>query len=71
MAEPAHAATSVGASAQRCDALDKVTGSAEYAGDLVPENALFAHIAFSNEPHARTGVTSTRIPPANPSAFEG
>ena len=53
MAEPAHAATSVGASAQRCDALDKVTGSAEYAGDLVPENALFAHIAFSNEPHAR------------------
>lgn len=43
----------VGGSAPRFDAIDKVTGAAEYAADRVPENALFASVVFSNEPHAR------------------
>ena len=45
--------SAVGSAAPRADAFDKVTGAAEYSGDLVAKNALFAHIVFSNEPHAR------------------
>lgn len=45
--------SAVGKAAPRADAYDKVTGAAGYAGDLVAKNALFAHIVFSNEPHAR------------------
>ncbi len=45
--------TAVGAGAPRTDATDKVSGAAEYAGDRVPANAAFAHVVFSNEPHAR------------------
>ena len=44
---------SVGSSAPRSDAVDKVTGAAGYSGDLAPQDALFAKIVFSNEPHAR------------------
>ena len=57
--EPLHAASSVGAAAPRSDARDKVTGAAEYSGDRVPDNALFAHIVFSNEPHARMIAMNT------------
>lgn len=45
--------TAVGNAAPRSDAHDKTTGAAQYSGDRVPENALFAHIVFSNEPHAQ------------------
>ena len=34
----------VGHSATRIDGLEKVTGRAKYAGDIVPENALHARI---------------------------
>jgi len=44
---------SIGSSASRFDAVDKVAGAAEYAADRVPANALFASIVFSNQPHAR------------------
>lgn len=43
----------VGQSASRSDAPGKVTGAAQYAGDRVPPNSLFAKVVFSNEPHAR------------------
>ena len=48
-----HAGTAVGADAHRFDAHDKVTGAAEYPADRIPENSLFAHVVFSNEPHAQ------------------
>ena len=44
---------SVGSSAARFDAVDKVTGAARYSGDDVPADALFALTVFSNQPHAR------------------
>lgn len=43
----------VGLSAARSDAAGKVSGTAEYSGDRVPSDALFAKVVFSNEPHAR------------------
>ena len=51
--EPQVLVGGVGAVAPRSDAHDKVSGAAGYAGDLVPDDALFAKIVFSNEPHAR------------------
>ncbi len=57
----------VGQAAPRFDAIDKVTGAAEYAADRVPENALFATVVFSNEPHARL----TRLDTAAASAAPG
>ena len=57
---------SVGAAAPRLDALGKVTGAAEYSGDRVPENALFAKIVFSNEPHARMIAMDTSVALAAP-----
>jgi len=45
--------TAVGRSEPRVDARAKTTGAAEYSGDRVPSDALFAQIVFSNEPHAR------------------
>ena len=49
MTEP----TAIGHTAPRFDAVDKVTGAAEYAADRVPDDALFAAIVFSNQPHAK------------------
>ena len=43
----------VGKTPQRIDAIDKVTGSATYPADRVPENALHAVVIFTNQPHAR------------------
>jgi len=37
----------------RVDAHDKVTGAANYPGDIAPENALFGKVLFSGQPHAR------------------
>ena len=44
---------SVGTTPQRIDATNKVTGSATYPADRVPENALHAVVIFTNQPHAR------------------
>ncbi len=44
---------SVGSPGRRRDAEAKVRGTATYAADLAPENALHAHVVFSNQPHAR------------------
>ncbi len=37
----------------RVDAHDKVTGAANYPGDIALENALFGKVLFSGQPHAR------------------
>jgi nicotinate dehydrogenase subunit B len=42
--EPVQAFTVVGTTAPRRDALEKVTGAAKYAGDIVPHGALHARI---------------------------
>lgn len=51
----------VGQGVPRADAIDKVTGAAQYSGDRVADNALFAHIVFSNEPHARMLSMDTSV----------
>ena len=56
----------VGAAARRSDAAGKVTGAAEYAGDRVPADALFAKVVFSNEPHARMIAIDTSAAEAAP-----
>ena len=38
---------------ERVDARDKVTGSANYPGDLTPPNLLHGRVLFSGQPHAR------------------
>jgi CO/xanthine dehydrogenase Mo-binding subunit len=45
--------TIVGQSSPRVDALGKVTGQAQYPGDLVMPGMLFAKILFAGHPHAR------------------
>ena len=42
--KPVKAFTTVGTSAPRRDAIEKVTGKAKYAGDIVPPGALYARI---------------------------
>ena len=44
---------SVGASAGRTDAAAKLTGAAEYPGDRIPADALWAMTVFTDQPHAR------------------
>ena len=44
---------SIGQTTYRIDAPAKVTGEALYAGDLTPDNLLFAAVLFSHQPHAR------------------
>ena len=43
----------VGASLKRFDAVDKVTGTAEYPSDRIPADALWAKVVFTGQPHAR------------------
>lgn len=43
----------IGASPVRADAHGKVTGTAGYPADRVPDNALHAVVVFTNQPHAR------------------
>ncbi len=43
----------VGSKLNRVDAIGKVTGTALYPGDILPENLLHAKVLFSNQPHAR------------------
>ncbi len=44
---------SVGQSIPRVDARAKVTGAAEYPGDLAMDGMLYAKILFAGRPHAR------------------
>ena len=43
----------VGASTARIDAADKLIGTAEYPGDRIPADALWAMAVFTDQPHAR------------------
>ena len=43
----------VGASTTRIDAAEKLTGAAEYPGDRIPADALWAMAVFTDQPHAR------------------
>ena len=43
----------VGASTARIDAAGKLTGAAEYPGDRIPADALWAMAVFTDQPHAR------------------
>ncbi|MEZ5280327.1 MAG: xanthine dehydrogenase family protein molybdopterin-binding subunit [Acidimicrobiales bacterium] len=44
---------SVGAVRVRNDAIDKVTGAAQYPADRIPPDALVAKVVFTDQPHAR------------------
>ena len=44
---------SVGASEARLDAPAKLTGAADYPGDRIPADALWAMAVFTDQPHAR------------------
>ena len=66
MAEVANSAAVVGAGVARSDAVDKVTGAAQYAADRVPADCLYAHVVFSNEPHARMLSIETTAAAAQP-----
>lgn len=56
----------VGADSVRHDGDHKVTGAAGYAADRVPEDALFAKVVFSNEPHAQVIAMDTTAALAAP-----
>ncbi len=50
---------SVGYDSVRFDAIAKVDGTARFPADDVPPDALYAHVVFSNEAHARMMSIST------------
>lgn len=53
--------TTIGASVEKADAHDKVTGAAEYPADRVHPDALSAVVVFTNRPHARLlGLDTTK-----------
>jgi CO/xanthine dehydrogenase Mo-binding subunit len=56
----------IGKSLPRIDAHDKVTGKAEYSGDLSMKGMLFMKILFANRPHARVKSIQTRRAEAAP-----
>ena len=56
----------VGAPLKRFDAHDKVTGAAQYPGDRIPANALWAHVVFTGQPHARLKSLDTGLAEAAP-----
>jgi CO/xanthine dehydrogenase Mo-binding subunit len=58
---------SIGISQKRIDALDKVTGKADYSGDLVMPDMLFMKILFAGRPHAIVKSIDT----SRASALEG
>ncbi len=43
----------VGTTPPRIDSHDKVTGDAQYPADRAPDDALWAKVVFTNQPHAR------------------
>jgi CO/xanthine dehydrogenase Mo-binding subunit len=56
----------VGRSARRVDAPDKVTGAALYPADLRAPDALHAKVVFSGRPHARMMAMDTSAAAATP-----
>ena len=56
----------VGASLKRFDAVDKVTGAAQYPGDRIPADALWAKVVFTGQPHARLKSLDTSAAEAAP-----
>ena len=56
----------IGASLQRPDALDKVTGQAAYPGDLVRPGMLHLKVVFAHRPHARILAVDTSAALAHP-----
>jgi CO/xanthine dehydrogenase Mo-binding subunit len=56
----------VGQSIPRVDARAKVTGAAEYPGDLAMEGMLYAKILFAGRPHARILSIDTSAAEAAP-----
>ena len=56
----------IGASIARPDALDKVTGSARYPGDLVRPGMLHLKVVFAHRPHARIVAVDTAAALAHP-----
>jgi CO/xanthine dehydrogenase Mo-binding subunit len=56
----------VGADEIRRDAPAKVTGAAQYPGDLIPPGALVAKVVFTNQPHARLLRLDTTAAAATP-----
>ena len=50
----------------RVDAAGKVTGQANYPGDLTPDNLLFGKVLFSHQPHARMVAMDTTAAAAVP-----
>ena len=51
---------------ERVDARDKVTGEANYPGDLTPPGLLFGRVLFSGQPHARMVAMDTSAAEALP-----
>jgi CO/xanthine dehydrogenase Mo-binding subunit len=60
------ASGSVGLSVPRPDAAGKVTGAADYPGDLRPGAVLHAKVVFSGRPHARMVAMDTSAARATP-----
>jgi len=56
----------IGQSARRVDAVDKVTGEALYPGDLVREDMLHMKVLFAGRPHARILSIDTAAAEAAP-----
>ncbi|MCP3973908.1 MAG: molybdopterin-dependent oxidoreductase [bacterium] len=56
----------VGDSRNRIDALDKVTGAAEYPADLIAADAIYGKVVFSGKPHARMTSMDTSAAEADP-----
>jgi len=51
---------------ERVDAHSKVTGEADYSGDLTPPDLLFGRVLFSGQPHARMVSMDTHAAEALP-----
>lgn len=58
--------TWIGLSVPRTDALDKVTGAAQYPGDLSVPGMLFLSVVFADRPHARIVGISAGAARAHP-----
>jgi len=58
---------SLGTNQAKIDALDKVTGSASYAGDVATDDMLHALVVFTDQVHARI----TRLDVSNAQALSG
>lgn len=60
----------VGSSLPRTDAVEKVTGSACYAGDIDLPNQAWAKVVFAGIPHARINAVDTNAALAAPGVID-